>query len=265
MTDSRKGLSAFSLKIIALILMTVDHIGYFIPGQPLVLRMIGRIAAPVFLFVAANSFLLTSNRIKYVLRLYIASLIMELTKMIAGFFFPDSRMVVTNNIFATLFYAVLIASGIDGLMNLGEKKDVKTILRYSAMTGLPLIWTIASLSRENILAFWPLRAAAPALTQVEGGLMVVVMGAGFCLLAKRRSSLILYFGVFCAFEFLSVILIAGPASLFRENIQWMMVFAIPLMLLYNNDKGKGLKWLFYVYYPLHIWILYFLGRFAFER
>jgi len=45
-------------------------------------------------------------------------------------------------------------------------------------------------------------------------------------------------------------------SAFNVNFQWMMIFALPFMLLYNGKKGKGYKKLFYIYYPLHIVILY---------
>lgn len=37
----------------------------------------------------------------------------------------------------------------------------------------------------------------------------------------------------------------------------MMVFALPLLWTYNGKKGKhSWKYLFYFFYPLHIWILY---------
>ena len=37
----------------------------------------------------------------------------------------------------------------------------------------------------------------------------------------------------------------------------MMVFALPLLWYYNGKKGKySLKYLFYCFYPLHIWLLY---------
>lgn len=49
------------------------------------------------------------------------------------------------------------------------------------------------------------------------------------------------------------------ASLFTVNYQWMMIFSLPIMLLYNGKKGKGLKKLFYVYYPVHLAVLYIIA------
>ncbi|WP_414637085.1 TraX family protein [Acetobacterium sp.] len=43
----------------------------------------------------------------------------------------------------------------------------------------------------------------------------------------------------------------------------MMITTLPLMLLYNGEKGMGLKYLFYIFYPLHIVLLFFIGNIYF--
>ncbi|NMB26798.1 MAG: conjugal transfer protein TraX [Tissierellia bacterium] len=48
---------------------------------------------------------------------------------------------------------------------------------------------------------------------------------------------------------------------FFPNPQWMMVFALPFILMYNGKKGKDIKYFFYIFYPLHIWVLYIIGFF----
>lgn len=44
-------------------------------------------------------------------------------------------------------------------------------------------------------------------------------------------------------------------GLYFGNCQWMMLGALPFMLAYNHQKGRSVKWLFYIVYPLHILIL----------
>lgn len=42
------------------------------------------------------------------------------------------------------------------------------------------------------------------------------------------------------------------------SYQWMIA-ALPLLLLFNGKKGPRLKYFFYLFYPIHIIILYFIG------
>ena len=71
-------LSNFWLKLIALLTMTIDHIGYLLPYSTtaLVFRYIGRLALPLFCFMIAEGAIHTKSFKKYALRLGImASLI----------------------------------------------------------------------------------------------------------------------------------------------------------------------------------------------
>lgn len=45
------------------------------------------------------------------------------------------------------------------------------------------------------------------------------------------------------------------------NIQWMQVFALPFILMYNGKRGPDFKKFFYIFYPIHIWILFLIGHF----
>lgn len=48
-------------------------------------------------------------------------------------------------------------------------------------------------------------------------------------------------------------------DLMFKYIEWMEIFAAPLMLCYNGKRGKGSKYLFYIFYPTHIYLLYALS------
>ena len=70
-------------KIIAMIVMFLDHIAYFFPDLPmsLPLHWIGRIAAPIFIFGVVNGVKYTSSKRMYILRLYLASIVMAVIQM----------------------------------------------------------------------------------------------------------------------------------------------------------------------------------------
>ena len=76
-------LSSFWLKVIALLTMTIDHVGFMLQGygvQPIgdIFRIIGRIALPLFCFMIAEGVLHTKNFRKYALRLGIMASVVSL-------------------------------------------------------------------------------------------------------------------------------------------------------------------------------------------
>lgn len=74
-------MNIFALKCIALYLMVLDHIGFYFEGYMpyglyMVLRILGRISYPLFLFCMTQGYRHTRSRKKYLLRLYLGSLFM---------------------------------------------------------------------------------------------------------------------------------------------------------------------------------------------
>ena len=55
------GLTGNQLKLIALISMTIDHIGFMLFPRVKILRVIGRIAFPMFAFLIVEGYFYTKN------------------------------------------------------------------------------------------------------------------------------------------------------------------------------------------------------------
>ena len=93
-------MSAFVLKIIALISMACDHTSYLIYGKFSFLNYIGRLAFPIFAFQISEGYIHTNNLKKYFMRLFLFALISQIpfslfrSSYISGF---------GLNIFFTLF------------------------------------------------------------------------------------------------------------------------------------------------------------------
>lgn len=80
-------LNGFHLKVVALILKFTEHIGRYLgellPARyPLYLEYIGRVVAPIFFFLAVKSYFKTSNRRRYIIRLFVWALIMQVGNFI---------------------------------------------------------------------------------------------------------------------------------------------------------------------------------------
>lgn len=104
------GINTFTLKMIAVITMLIDHIGcVFVPQYTslyVVLRVIGRIAFPIFAYTLAEGFFYTRNVKKYMLRMGILAIISEVPFDLALFGKPLEPEY--QNVFFTLFLGLLM-------------------------------------------------------------------------------------------------------------------------------------------------------------
>ena len=97
------------LKIIAMAAMLADHMGAILYPEAEVLRVIGRIAFPVFVFLMVEGFYHTGNIRRYELRLLLFAAVSEIPFDLA---FSWRVLEFTyQNIFFTLFVSLLAAWG----------------------------------------------------------------------------------------------------------------------------------------------------------
>ncbi len=52
------------------------------------------------------------------------------------------------------------------------------------------------------------------------------------------------------------------SSALERNCRWMMLFSLPFLLFYNEKRSKGIKKLFCIYYPAHIYALHRISTFG---
>lgn len=104
MTQQKFGVSGSALKCIAMASMLTDHIGYVLFPQYLILRMIGRLAFPIYCFLLVEGAMHTGNIRKYEIRLLAFALISELPFDYA--FYGGIRWE-SQNVFFTLLFGVL--------------------------------------------------------------------------------------------------------------------------------------------------------------
>lgn len=108
--QERYGLTSFTLKVIGIILMVSDHIHQMFAyvGAPEWMTMLGRVVAPIFLFLAAEGFHYTHSRIGYMRNLLIGFWITSVMEVILQTQLPNEHVVLMNAIFGTLFLGVMV-------------------------------------------------------------------------------------------------------------------------------------------------------------
>lgn len=202
-------MNIFTIKIIALILMLIDHIGEPGKNSPIWFRWLGRLAAPLFVYALAVGFHHTRNRKKYLLRLYLANVGMIFFNQIMHILQRKLDYVVyeptNHNIFTTLFCAgVLICIW-------ENRKEKKKFLTY---IGIYIFWQ-AMLIKLAILVetydyLWYGNARLETVLRtdyifpllggiwdVEGGVFFIALGVCLYCAVEDRWKLTLYYILFC--------------------------------------------------------------------
>lgn len=91
-------MSTFKLKLLAVVLMVIDHIGFFLYPNIILLRIIGRLSFPIFAYLIVVGYGFTRNKWRYFMRLFIFANIIQI---------PGLFMSIPVNIFYTLSLGLL--------------------------------------------------------------------------------------------------------------------------------------------------------------
>lgn len=243
------------LKLIGILLMIFDHLHqmFYMFGAPMWFTMLGRVVAPIFLFMASEGFYYTKNRKKYMLRLLIGFWVMGIASMAIQKQFPLEDVMLMNSIFGTLFLCVYYMWIVDFLRNgIKQRKTMQIVL---SILGLILPFALGlllfALINVNITLFQIFMILVPTFVTVEGGFVFILLAVAFYLLRKNRWLQVLALEIVAVYTFF-----AG------NDIQWIMGFAAIPILLYNQKPGKKStfhKYFFYLFYPAHIYLFYLIS------
>lgn len=250
-----------SLKLLALVLMLIDHIGVFIPGMPVWFHWLGRLSAPLFLFCMVWGFHYTHDRKRYLKRMYLFGLGMGILVFICNSIVDNPYSYINSNIFVMLFLVAVICQIIET-----KKEDREKFRRYMLLFILFQIVSTVLCLAAGMLPFYGMSfvisALFPNVLFCEGSYLFILLGVLMYCNKDTKMRLTAAYGIFCIVYFL-IGFQPDYHYMFHMNYQWMMLAALPFMLIYNGKKGKGLKYLFYIFYPVHIAALYFIGNLVF--
>ena len=287
----KRGFTSYQLKIFAVVFMTLDHLQRALKSTRAFdlweysgyIWQLGRIAAPLFCFLIAESARHTRDRKKFLLRLYIAGLFTGVFSTLANipmirFFNIGSSF--AGGMFFTFFFTVLHSYLIEGMVNSLRTRSFGSFAKNLSLfvfSFLPTIFYIGESSLFELLKDLVCSKAAdrfmalllytnafetlfPSPLMVEYSYVFVIMG--ICLyFAKEKWRMCGIFVGFCAFCYFSARLNIGIfQGFYGIGDQHYMILALPLMLLYNGMRGKEHKAFFYIYYPTHYFILMALSE-----
>ena len=281
-----------TLKMIAAGAMFLDHLRLFLKEFPLCFSWVGRISAPIFLYCSLYSLQRSSNPKRYLKRLYWAGIGMSLVQCLTGF---------EGNFFRTVFLLqilIVLCFHQDRLKKRIKHPVIAFLLWQVGGFLLCVICGMCSWVPFSVTLF-VLPAILGNLFCVEGGFYLILglmlypirfdkkktairytaFCAGYSVLSLTPliPKAVYFLDVVCGFsalregiEYLFHNLVGLPlyqigAPVWKENYQWMMIFALPVLLLSifperRSEKRRryGKYWLYW-FYPLHILLLFLLS------
>ena len=229
-----------TLKLIALAFMFIDHAGKMLFSDMTEMRMLGRIAFPLYCWCMVIGATYTRSMPKYLLRLLAAGLISQPLYM-----FALDHTWNEPNIFLTLMIALL------GLWGIREKRWGSQF--WAPALSLPLAVALgANYGWKGVLLVYLLYAA-----RERKGAVAAVMVA-FCMYWGTSSSEMSTLFHFPLRQLISLKYVGGMIAPFIR-LQAMAVLALPFMLIPMKNVRMPV-WLGYAIYPLHLILLYALEK-----
>lgn len=225
-------MSGAQLKLIAIITMLIDHMGAILFPEAQVMRIIGRLAFPIFAYFIGEGFFKTKDVKKYQWRLLIFAIISQLP------FYLAFNHKFYLNIFFTLFLGLY------------------AIKSYDKSGDIGVIWGIGILAQVlntdygiygvfTIYFFYKYREDFKTLVKKQVFLNVIFVAVMFsigALSALSRGGNISW-------------VLMNSLGLLMQSISLLSLF---LIKRYNGERGRSMKYLFYTFYPAHLIILWII-------
>ena len=223
-------MNSFALHILAMLLMLCDHLQLTLLPELPILRCVGRLAFPLFAFMAVEGYLRTRSLKNYLLRLLMLAVISEI----------PFDLLVSGSVFYPVHQNVI----------------------WTIVLGLCCIWAF-----ENIAAGRKMMPSAVVIIASLGAAIIANVdysSAGVLTLlafyAFRGSTVRCRLLQLLSLGFINLVLLGGVELTFPY--QALAVLSLPIIWLYDGSQGPHngfIKAANYLFYPAHMLILALLA------
>ena len=236
-------LNSNMIKFIAIIAMTIDHIAWLLfPGYPneagpVVLHIIGRITCPIMCYFIAEGYHYTKDINKYTTRLFVFAFISHFAYVFASANFVDCKS------FIPFYYGDILN---------------QTSVMWSLAWGLVMLRVVYSEKiKQNTQLFLVILICLISFLSdwsCVASLCVLAFGTNRGNFKKQMLWMVFYVAIYSFVYFFAIDKLYGL-------MQMAVVLSIPIIKMYNGQRGCNkrindiMKWMFYIYYPLHLLII----------
>ncbi len=221
--------------------MLLDHMGYILFPKCQFLRIIGRIAFPIFAFMIAEGCYYTRNKARYFLGIFSLALLCQIVYFaFAGSL--DMGILVTFSMSILVIYTL---QNVKETLCMPHSSYKKKALAIGLFVSLIALVYLINIYVSIDYGFW--------------GVATAVLASVFRKTKKYFSAFLekadrLYIHVLM----MAIGLLFVSANL--RGVQFYSFLSLPLILLYSGERGRGnMKSFFYIFYPAHLAVLYLIS------
>ncbi len=239
-----KKLTATQIKVIAIIAMTLDHIAFtFVPDETAlhyILHLIGKITAPIMCYFLAEGFRYTHDRRKYFVRLLLFAAISQ-----------------------TIYYVYIFGTAPSNVLRSLSNMNMLFTLSLAFICLLILTNSKLSMTIKVVLT-----AITISLAQFcDWGYIVPIWTIIFFFFNKDKKKQLLLFAL-ASIIVLPYTFLHNYESFLAFSYNYGAVLALIPIQFYSGKrersstplKKKINRWFFYIYYPLHMMIIFIIAH-----
>lgn len=228
--------SAFTLKLFACAFMLCDHIGVIFFPDLVIFRIIGRLAFPLFAYFIAEGCRYTKNKLRRFLSVFILGVLCEIFYVLfSGAYY--------GNILLTFSVSILLVYLLNTVKSAFSKKSwYAYIMLFAFVSALCVVYAYCEFVGLDYGFFGVLAPVFCVLFDDMGSFTEKL----YRKLSRKTVSVFM----------LMLVLVMLSFSKSSPDYQLWSLLSIPLLLLYNGERGKySMKYFFYVFYPVHLVLL----------
>ena len=225
LTAEKLRLTGNQLKLLALVTMTCDHIGVTLFPQVLWLRIVGRLALPIFAYMIAEGCRHTHSRKRYLLSIVAVAALCQAVYLVA---------------MGSLYMCIMVTFSLSvALIYLWDYAKTRPAPQggFLVLAALCVTWVLCEVPLFPGTDF-----------HIDYGIFGVLLPV---LIYMGRSGLQAFAMAALGLVFL---------NLSMGGIQWFSLLALIPLAFYDGTRGKAkLKYLFYIYYPAHLAVIWLIS------
>jgi hypothetical protein len=236
-------LSGNQIKVIAAVLMVIDHIGmFFLPNGSFLyalFRILGRISFPLFAYMLAEGCRYTKNKLTHFALLFSIAMLCQIVYYFFGNGNLSMSVLVTFSLSTAMIYALQYCK--QTLFD-KEKKPFDKILSVFLFFSSIAFTYFLNLKFTIDYFFW--------------GCMLPVLVSLFDCKGLPMPEKWRWLDGYLVKIFCLAIGLFLLAFTMNGNLEYWAFLSLPFLLLYNGKRGKyKMKYFFYIFYPAQFVIL----------